>query len=299
MRPTIIAGLLWLAVAVNVGCQGRPTEQTEPVRSDRRVESMPPSGARAEFSAVVRPSDGMLLGGVVNKEWAKAEAVAQGLRGGEKYQLYTLTKRLGEATGGKPEHMGDPCDWAFSVKIDPMPETPEDVIAIAGAWNALPRIPTVERAAESADQDAVREILQQKGIEQPKVKITQVLRADLDGDGIDEELLSATNDRPDQRDRVLATADPQPGDYTLVVFRKLADGEAQDTVVDGEYYPKGWDRNAPHDPSVRDVLAILDVDGDGRLEVLVRKRYHEGGGIAVYAVEGKQPKLVFAEGCGA
>ena len=67
------------------------------------------------------------------------------------------------------------------------------MIAIAAPWNALPRKPKVTDPTQKAYVDAVRDFLETKEIEQPKVKIDNILRVDLDGDGEEEVLISATN----------------------------------------------------------------------------------------------------------
>jgi hypothetical protein len=67
------------------------------------------------------------------------------------------------------------------------------VIRLAAPWNALPRKPRIADTTQQVYVDAVRDFLKTKGIEQPKVKIDNILRVDLDGDGEDEVLISATN----------------------------------------------------------------------------------------------------------
>ena len=48
-------------------------------------------------------------------------------------------------------------------------------------------------ATQQVYVEAVRDFLKTKGIEEPKVKIDNIIRVDLDGDGEDEVLISATN----------------------------------------------------------------------------------------------------------
>ena len=67
------------------------------------------------------------------------------------------------------------------------------MVAIAAPWNALPRKPQVTDPTQKTYVDAVRDFLKTKGIEQPEVKIDNIIRVDLDGDGEEEVLISATN----------------------------------------------------------------------------------------------------------
>ena len=71
---------------------------------------------------------------------------------------------------------------------------PKDgVIGLAAPWNALPRKPVIADATQSVYVEAVRDFLKARGIADPKVRITRILRVDLDGDGEEEVLISATN----------------------------------------------------------------------------------------------------------
>ena len=107
--------------------------------------------------------------------------------------VYGLTQSLGEAKGGKPKPNpeGLPCEETLWVSLSPKPE--KGVIALAAPWNALPRKPRTSDTTQQVYSDVVRDFLKTKGIEQPKVKIEDILRVDLDGDGEDEVLISATN----------------------------------------------------------------------------------------------------------
>src|SRR6188472_3054352 len=79
--------------------------------------------------------------------------------------------------------------WRFH--LPPKPE--KGVIAIAAPWDALPRKPKVIDTTQKVYIEAARDFLKTKGIEQPEVKIDNILRVDLDGDGEEEVLISAKN----------------------------------------------------------------------------------------------------------
>lgn len=243
---------------------------------------------------VVHPELGILLGGVANGKWASDEQMARHLPGGERYRLYTMTKFLGEARGAKPRPGDDaPTSHAFLVTVRPAPPSDSAVIAVGGAWNALPRVPRLEGVDQPLYREVVREILRQKGIAEPQVHITQVLRVDLDGDGTDEVLISATNDRPNR----ISAHNPQPGDYSVVVLRRLVAGKVKSTVVAGEYFVRQrYEGEAA--PNILSVAAVLDLNGDGAMEVLVGWEYHEGSGIEAYVVHGTKARRVFGSGAG-
>jgi hypothetical protein len=246
---------------------------------------------------VVWPEENLLLGGTVDGEWATDEQAAPRLRGGEEYQLYTLTKRLGPATGTKPrqgEEGEGPCWWAFQIQIRPLPRESEVILAIGAKWNALPRVPRIESTDQIVHHDAVRAILQEHGISAAEVNITRVLRVDLEGDGVDEVLINATNERPGRIYNLT-----QKGDYSMVVLRRLSGGKVENIVLSAQYWPDEPDMDAPASPDTATVPAVLDFNGDGVLEVAVHWQHREGTGITVFEVRGDNVEQAFGTGLGA
>ena len=73
-------------------------------------------------------------------------------------------------------------------------KTPEGaVIGLAAPWNALPRPVRVTDMGQAVYPTPVRSFITGHGLKNPEVEITQILRVDLDGDGENEMLISATN----------------------------------------------------------------------------------------------------------
>jgi hypothetical protein len=183
-----------------------------------------------------------------------------------------------------------------AVSLSPKPEN--GVIAIAASWNALPREPKVIDTTQKAYVDAVRDFLKTKGIEQPKVKIDNILRVDLDGDGEEEVLISAAN--------YFGKADRVPmrsptGSYSMVLLRRVVAGKVETQLVAGEFHPKAYvSKEGSFDaPSIYKVIATLDLDGDGKLEVVVSSNYYEGEEISIYRCDQKKAEALLSVACGA
>jgi hypothetical protein len=118
----------------------------------------------------------------------KAEAAAKARPGEMTYQVYGLTQSLGQAKGGKPKpSQEDVCSDVLTVSLSPKPN--KGAIALAAPWNALPRKPQLVDPTQKAYVDAVCDFLKTKGIKQAKVKIENILRVDLEGDGEEEVLM--------------------------------------------------------------------------------------------------------------
>ena len=142
----------------------------------------------ANLHPIVEVESGFLFGAISDGKWIKADETAKLIGDETTYRVYGLTQALGDAKAGKPKPEGAPCDETLTVSLSP--ELEEGVIAIAAPWNALPRKPKVTDPTQKDYVDAVREFLETKDIKQPEVKIDNILRVDLDGDGEEEVLIS-------------------------------------------------------------------------------------------------------------
>jgi len=229
----------------------------------------------AELYPIVEVDTGYFFGASDKGKWIKAEKAAKAVGAETTYHVYSLTDSLGETKGGKPAPLEDVCMETLNVSLSPKPE--KGVIALAAPWNALPRKVRVADPTQQVYIDAVRDFLQARGIKEPKVKIKRILRVDLDGDGEEEVLLSATNYLSAEDEEVPASS-PE-GSYSVVLLRRLVAGKLKTQVVAGEIHPKGSNSNAPN---WYDVSAVLDLDGDGKLEVVVHSHYYEGGSTTIY-----------------
>jgi len=232
-----------------------------------------------------------LLGASQGGKWLDAEVAHKHLKGGEKYRLYNLTRYLSTVTGAKPESIGVPCEDTYNVEMPAGPKRPASVIAVGGTWNALPRVPRSESTNQQVYRSAVASILVKSGIARPRVNITQVLRVDLEGDRTDEVIVTATN-----RPRGLYPA-AEAGEYSMVSLRKLVKGKVETFMLEGDFQPEAVEFGAP---LTHKVTAVLDLNGDGIMEIVVDSQYYEGHWSTVYQVvtTANGVKLVPALSCG-
>jgi len=263
------------------------------------VESLPPASviATERPHPIVDLKGGYLLGGTRRGQWLEADVIAKSLKRPIRYRLYSLDGPVGQGVGTRPTSAGEACPETLVVEIKPtgrVPRFKEAALAVAADWNSMPR--PVHKTATSSEtyRRVVADVLMRAGIARPDVRIDQILRVDLDGDGTDEVLITANRHKgyPGQPDQM--GPDAAAGDYSLVLLRKVYKGKVRPVVLHAEFYPAGKRSTAP---SKQTIAAVLDLDGDGRMEIAVKGRHYEADWMTVYKIVGLKAHVVLSEGC--
>jgi hypothetical protein len=72
-------------------------------------------------------------------------------------------------------------------------------------------------------------------------------------------------------------------------------------LVAGEFHPKAYvSKEGSFDaPSIYKVIATLDMNGDGKLEVVVSSDYYEGEEMMIYGCDPKKAEALLSVACGA
>ena len=145
----------------------------------------------------------------------------------------------------------------------------------------VPKVPRrVSALPPSAPYEAAcRRWLLAHGVRVTKAKVTRVLKADLDGDGTDETIVEASNGS-------IAYRAPR-GTYSLILLRSLKGGKIVETALD--FHPA-----RPGGVMLNTVTrGIADLDGDGRMEIVVSDSGIDEAGAALWGYRsGKATKLV-------
>jgi|SRR6267143_876287 len=243
-----------------------------------------------DLHPIVEMDTGYLFGDSADGKWIKAEQAAKSMKGSTPLRVFGLTQEIGKATAGKPKSVDQPCPDTLTVSFSSKPKG--GVIALNAPWNALPRKPQIADPTQQVYVDAVREFLESRRMSDPKVKITRILRVDLDGDGEDEVLINATNYFTQDGDVPMDTA--APGSYSIVLLRRVVAGKVQTEFVAGELYVK--DESSAS--NLYEIPGVLDLNGDGKLEVIVHSHYYEGAETTIYDCSGGKCKAVLSVACG-
>ncbi len=90
----------------------------------------------------------------------------------------------------------------------------------------------------------------------------------------------------------------------MVLLRRVVAGKVETQLIAGEFHPKAYPKAAQEKgrfdaPNAYKVIAILDLDGDGKMEVVVGSNYYEGEEITIYRCDPKKSEALLSVSCGA
>jgi hypothetical protein len=233
-----------------------------------------------------------VIGGHADGKWLDTQKAGKAMKPGTPFRIFTPNGESGKLTAKKAAAMEDVCMDVWSAEVEP--EIEKDGIAIAASWEPMPRPVKASSNTLEVYIKAVSDILVSQGIRRPTVKITQHLRTDLDGDGNEEVLLSATHYKTSEGLGDVPTS-ASAGNYSFVALRRVIDGKVHTQILDGEFYETSKEFNAPN---LHEVSAVLDLDGDGKMEVILSSEYYEGGATTVWQFGAKEATKVLEVACG-
>ena len=254
-----------------------------------------PSSARADdrdVATFIQLPWRYVIGGYGKIGWMKSEEAGRHLTAEmTPFKVYDEKGNpAGEVMAGPAQPDTDICPDVWMCPISPAPDNEKSLIAVSAPWNVIPRKVRTTDLTQETYVEAVREVLVQRGIPKPTPKLSQLFRADLDGDGDEEVIISAT--RYTNKDEV---GSPVAGDYSMLMMRRFGKGKVTTQVFSGEFYPK-TDENTAY--NVYQIAGIMDLNGDGTMEVIVRTTYYEGGGIEVWQLQQGVLTRVIVTECG-
>jgi hypothetical protein len=221
--------------------------------------------------------------------WLLPESLADfPLVGGEEYQVVMLDQPLTTAVGSIPTL----CEPSGTPVLDFDPPLPGEfrdpgALAVFADWELRPSPVLVEADLEAVHVDAIGQVLESLGVGVEPTIFQQVV-ADIEGDGTDEIVIVAKVVADDLFART--------GDYSVVVLRKMVEGEWQTAILETSVA----EPNSPYVLS-HSIPAIADLNGDGKMEIVVDAAYYEGAGTTAYEYidDDRGPEVVLAGGCGA
>ena len=230
---------------------------------------------------IVSLLDGNCLMGALQDgvRMSDAEAAAR-LSGNEVYRIYTMGDFAGRCLGAVPVSAPVPCAENWRVTFSP---PIEGVVAIGGEWNALPRLPKLVSSALFIP--TVKKIAKDYGITKPKIGKVEAYSIDLDGDRKNEYIVSARYFENEVQESSNA------GEYSMVFVKR----GKEILFVSSNFYLNDGNYNLPISHKL---TGIVDINGDGSMELVVRSRNKEGSQTSIYHLHQNRAELLFFCSCG-
>jgi hypothetical protein len=248
---------------------------------------------------------GFLIGGSKDEDWLEASEFAGELTGHELYDLYRVDGRFGESKGSVVEPETE--DWSGpyveAVNLGYEEEISFDLFddpffALNCDWDAMPRLPIKQSNNSAVYKQIIFDILAECGLSNANVEIQQNYKIDLDGDGIDEVVIYAENVAADRsEDYITPRFDKYPGCFSILVLRKIVNGEVKNFVLEINIHKERVDdKPYTYIRYLFPIIAFADLNGDNRMEIIASFRYYEGMGARVYEIVDDDIYLVMANG---
>jgi hypothetical protein len=76
---------------------------------------------------------------------------------------------------------------------------------------------------------------------------------------------------------------------------RFQQGTTKTELVAGEFYPEAKSDAAPNK---FEIAALADLNGDGKIDIVVRSAYYEGDEISIYEHSSSQFEKALSVGCG-
>ncbi len=174
-------------------------------------------------------------------------------------------------------------------------------LAVQAGWEIVPHKVEDFTGQLEVYVQAVIDLLAGQGLDVTTAHLEQLIRFDLEGDGVDEVIVVATEG---VRDDIYSPATDQP--FELVILRKVIEGEVRTAILalrlpSDILLEQGED--LPPFPFLFEweVMGIADLNGDGKMEIALRDQYYEGAGLRIweYVNDDLGPVPVLDLGCGA
>jgi hypothetical protein len=249
----------------------------------------PPAFTEGTFSPVLYGSDSfLLLGGILTGNgWLSGIQAAQFIGSDMKYDFYN--------PNGSIQMRGNPLDFDPTCQNHFMRSSvvlSEPMVGVVSGWIPEKRDTRELSTDDPAYVEALTEWFESQGNSPSEIRITHILQADMEGDGVNEVLLSASYFKEQTQPFYAET-----GDYSVVLMRKVVGNDVVTVQLAGEFYVTSVPELEIAYPNTYTLAEALDLNGDGTLEVVVDVRRWEGWGAIVYRVDGQNVREVLKAIC--
>ncbi len=210
--------------------------------------------------------------------------------GGEDYQVVSMFGS-GLVTGGPQTELCEPLQLLGVELSDPakLGDWPGPFgVAISAPWDIRPNL-YQEFTDDGTYAGYARDLLASRGLVVAEPVIKQLIRFDLEGDGVNEILVVAEDMGPN-------LIEAEIGDYSIAFLRKVVDGEVQTAIFGASVHAVAGEM-----ANMFGIGGVGDLNGDGKMEVVTSGQYYEGAWIEIWewVDDDIGISVQLSQGCGA
>lgn len=294
----LVPSLVVLVIACGSGGESTTTETSATETTSTTSTTAATSTTVTVTTTATTPDPGVpvvvsrfgVMGWWDGDSWVPGDgSVAIPLVGGEQFQVVLLDEPISTTTGSALA-VCEPIGTPIVDFEPPLPGAPQEpgAVAVIADWDLRPHGVTLLAAVPDEHIDAVAQFLTSRGVDDADPNIEQVVVTDIEGDGV-AEVLIVVNRLPDD---LFA----RPDDYSAVLLRKMIEGDWQTAVLEFS------EAEAESPYILRHVVAaMVDLNNDARMEIVIDAFYYEGAGTVAYEYVNDDlgPKQAIGGGCGA
>jgi hypothetical protein len=239
------------------------------------IVSLSPEESEGKFTIPY----GNLLGGVERGKWLDAKTTYGKLKGTEKFSLFDFaTGKKGAFSLSKVQEDVGACPENFAV--NPNLETSATLaVGTSANWMIVPRQPKKVSLTDPGYKQSVADLLRLHGLSKSPARLKDGYHVDLDGDGRDEVVLEAYYSKTN------ASGDSSVGSYSLIIVRKQQPGGKVQNILVGGYFLA---KKADESDGDYAISGFADLNGDGKMELIVDVTGYEENWIKVYEIKGEK-----------
>lgn len=229
----------------------------------------PTNAVEINVMPVISVGSNEIIGGIVNGQWVDEKGISSFLKNIE-YSVYNFDEQIG--TGSAKLLNDNLINQKLSDGIDP-----DGVFwGLVDKYNPVPRKAYKHKGNIDIYKRLVKEYMDEEGLLEVSPDSINVFRVDLEGDGI-EEAIVINSERSDNEA------------FSIVILRKLIGNTVKNIVLSKESAKYIKEEYAYGEPLIADpyiVSAILDLNGDGKMEIILEGHGFESILIKVFEIKG-------------
>ncbi len=217
-----------------------------------------------------------VLGGGTNGKLASADFISKLLKPRQDFRLYNLRGRQSTVLwpiGPAKKIESNTCTPHFRQQLSLMAsEIGEAQVAIFDSdgnknMAILPKVLEIMNTDNAKYSKILATFLKAQKLGDAPVKIKQLIRTDLEGDGSDEVIINAINTERGQ---------DRKNEYSIVLIVRNVNGKQVVEAIQNEITLE--DSDLPAALWENTIAAIADVNGDGKMEIMMFGQFYHGQG---------------------